>query len=122
MIARSSIDAVINAAAIDDVVGEYIALKKRGANLLGRCPFHDEKTPSFTVSPSKGIYKCFGCGKAGNSVSFLMDHDNLSFTDAIRKLAAKYNITLEEDSIQNREEYNEQQKKKRKPSGSFEFC
>jgi DNA primase len=112
MIARQSIDDVLNVAQIEDVVGEYIALKKRGANLLGRCPFHDEKTPSFTVSPSKGIYKCFGCGKAGNSVSFLMEHDSLSFTDAIRKLAQKYNITLQEDSIQNKEEYNEQQQRK----------
>ena len=77
MISRQSVDAVIHAAQIDEVVGDYIALKKRGSNLLGRCPFHDEKTPSFTVSPTKGIYKCFGCGKAGNSVSFLMEHDSL---------------------------------------------
>ncbi|MFM6982774.1 MAG: DNA primase [Chitinophagaceae bacterium] len=112
MISRKSIDDVINATAIDEVVGDYIALKKRGSNLLGRCPFHDEKTPSFTVSPAKGIYKCFGCGKAGNAVSFLMEHDNLSFSDAIRKLAAKYRITLEEDNIVNREEYNESQKKR----------
>jgi DNA primase len=112
MISRQSIDAVINAAAIEEVVGDYIALKKRGANLLGRCPFHDEKTPSFTVSPAKGIYKCFGCGKAGNSVSFLMEHDSLNFADAIRKLAAKYNIVLEEDTLVNREEYNEAQQKR----------
>jgi DNA primase len=112
MIARQSIDEVINVAHIEDVVGEYIALKKRGANLLGRCPFHDEKSPSFTVSPAKGIYKCFGCGKAGNSVSFLMEHDQLSFADAIRKLAQKYSISLIEDNIQNREEYDEKQQKK----------
>ena len=112
MIARQSIDEVINVAHIEDVVGEYIALKKRGANLLGRCPFHDEKSPSFTVSPAKGIYKCFGCGKAGNSVSFLMEHDQLSFADAIRKLAQKYGISLIEDNIQNREEYDEKQQKK----------
>ncbi len=122
MIARQSVDSVLNAAAIEEVIGEYIALKKRGANLLGRCPFHDEKTPSFTVSPSKGIYKCFGCGKAGNSVSFLMEHDNLTFTDAIRKLAAKYNITLEEDNIVNREEYNEQQKKRESLLVALEFA
>jgi DNA primase len=112
MIARQSIDEVINVAHIEDVVGEYIALKKRGANLLGRCPFHDEKSPSFTVSPAKGIYKCFGCGKAGNSVSFLMEHDQLSFADSIRKLAQKYGIALIEDNIQNREEYDEKQQKK----------
>ncbi len=110
MIAKQSIDAVINAAAIEEVIGDYIALKKRGANLLGRCPFHDEKTPSFTVSPAKGIYKCFGCGKAGNAVSFLMEHDQLSFTDAIRKLALKYQVMLEEDKAQSSEEYNEAQK------------
>ena len=122
MISRQSIDAVINASAIDEVVGDYIALKKRGANLLGRCPFHDEKTPSFTVSPSKGIYKCFGCGKAGNSVSFLMEHDSLSFADAIRKLASKYNIVLEEDNAVNSEAYNEQQRKREALLIALEFA
>lgn len=122
LISRKSIDDVVNAAAIDEVVGEYIALKKRGSNLLGRCPFHDEKTPSFTVSPSKGIYKCFGCGKAGNSVSFVMEHDNLSFSDAIRKLAAKYNITLEEDNQVKSEAYNEQQKKRESLLVALEFA
>jgi DNA primase len=122
VILRKSIDEVLNAAAIEEVVGEYIALKRRGANLLGRCPFHDEKTPSFTVSPSKGIYKCFGCGKAGNSVSFLMEHDNLSFTEAIRKLAAKYKVELEEDQVQNTEEYNEQQKKRESLLVALDFA
>lgn len=122
MIARQSIDEVINVAHIEDVVGEYIALKKRGANLLGRCPFHDEKSPSFTVSPAKGIYKCFGCGKAGNSVSFLMEHDQLSFADAIRKLAQKYGIALIEDNIQNREEYDEKQQKKESLYTVLEFA
>jgi DNA primase len=122
MIARQSIDEVINVAHIEDVVGEYIALKKRGANLLGRCPFHDEKSPSFTVSPAKGIYKCFGCGKAGNSVSFLMEHDQLSFADAIRKLAQKYGISLIEDNIQNREEYDEKQQKKESLYTVLEFA
>lgn len=122
MIARQSIDEVINVAHIEDVVGEYIALKKRGANLLGRCPFHDEKSPSFTVSPAKGIYKCFGCGMAGNSVSFLMEHDQLSFADAIRKLAQKYGIALIEDNIQNREEYDEKQQKKESLYAVLEFA
>lgn len=122
MISRKSVDEVINAAVIEEVVGDYIALKKRGANLLGRCPFHDEKTPSFTVSPTKGIYKCFGCGKAGNSVSFLMEHDSLSFADAIRKLAAKYHITLEEDTFVNREEYDEQQKKRESLLVALDFA
>ncbi|MEZ4805630.1 MAG: DNA primase [Bacteroidia bacterium] len=122
MISKQSIDSVIHAAAIEEVVGDYIALKKRGANLLGRCPFHDEKTPSFTVSPTKGIYKCFGCGKAGNSVSFIMEHDSVNFADAIRRLAAKYNIELEEDSNVNREEYNEQQKKRENLLVALDFA
>jgi len=112
LIQRRSIDEVLQATSIEDVIGEYISLKRRGANLLGRCPFHDEKTPSFTVSPAKGIYKCFGCGKAGNSVSFLMEHNHLSFTESIRMLAAKYGITLEEDEKYDTEEYNEQQRKR----------
>ena len=70
MIPRETIDRIFDAAKIEDVVGSYVSLKKRGANLLGLCPFHHEKTGSFTVSPSKGIYKCFGCGKAGNAVRF----------------------------------------------------
>lgn len=122
MISRKSIDDVIQAAVIDEVVGDYIALKKRGSNLLGRCPFHDEKTPSFTVSPAKGIYKCFGCGKAGNSVSFIMEHDSIGFSDAIRKLAAKYNIVLEEDNQVKNEEYNEQQKKRESLLVALEFA
>ena len=112
MISRQTIDEVINASQIEEVVGDYITLKKRGANLLGRCPFHDERTPSFTVSPAKGIYKCFGCGKAGNSVSFLMEHDSLNFQEAIRKLAAKYNILLQEDANHNQQEYDEKQQKR----------
>ena len=99
MISRQSIDAVINASAIDEVVGDYIALKKRGANLLGRCPFHDEKTPSFTVSPSKGIYKCFGCGKAGDSVRFVMDMEGLGYGEALRHLAKKYGIDIQEEEM-----------------------
>lgn len=122
MIARKTVDDVIHAAAIDEVVGEYIALKKRGSNLLGLCPFHDEKTPSFTVSPSKGIYKCFGCGKAGNAVSFVMEHDSLTFAETIRKLAARYNITVEEDHFGDKEEYNEQQKKRESLLVALEFA
>ncbi len=84
MITQDSISQVIDSSVVEEVVGDYVALKRRGVNLLGLCPFHDEKTPSFTVSPAKGIYKCFGCGKAGNSVSFLMDHEQLTFVDAIK--------------------------------------
>ncbi len=79
-----------------DVVGEFVRLKKRGANYLGLCPFHNEKTPSFTVSPSKDIYKCFGCGKSGNSISFLMEHEKYTFVEALKWLAARYNIEIEE--------------------------
>lgn len=81
---------------IIDVVGEYVKLKKRGTNYLGLCPFHNEKTPSFTVSPAKGIYKCFGCGKSGNTISFLMEHEKYSFVEALKWLAARYNIEVEE--------------------------
>jgi DNA primase len=92
VIPRQKIEEIIQAASIQDVVGEVVRLKKRGANLLGLCPFHDEKTPSFTVSPAKGIFKCFGCGKAGNSVNFIMEHDGLSYIEALKTLADKYNI------------------------------
>ncbi|MBI2269401.1 MAG: DNA primase [Bacteroidetes bacterium] len=96
MIPKDTIDKIFDAARIEEVVGDFVTLKKRGANLLGLCPFHNEKTPSFTVSPAKGIYKCFGCGKAGNSVNFMMDHDQMTYPDALRYLARKYNIEIEE--------------------------
>ena len=84
---------------MEEVIGDFITLKKRGANLLGLCPFHGEKTPSFTVSPAKGIYKCFGCGKAGNPVNFIMDHESLTYPEALRYLAKKYNIEIVEKEI-----------------------
>ena len=96
MIDHSTIDRIMNAAEISEVVGEFVSLKKRGVNLLGLCPFHNEKTPSFTVSPAKGIYKCFGCGKGGNSVSFLMEHEHVSYPEALKYLAKKYHIEVEE--------------------------
>lgn len=96
MIARHTVTQVIDTADVVDVVGSFVTLKKRGANLLGLCPFHNEKTPSFTVSPSKGIYKCFGCGQAGNSVKFIQEHEKLSFPEAIKWLAKRYNIEIEE--------------------------
>jgi DNA primase len=86
----------MNVAQVEEVVGDFVQLKKRGSNYIGLCPFHDEKTPSFAVSPSKGIYKCFGCGKGGGAVNFVMDHEQLSFPEAIRFLANKYNIELKE--------------------------
>jgi DNA primase len=96
MIKRHSIERVLDTAKIEDIVGGYVDLKRRGVNLLGLCPFHNEKTPSFTVSPAKNIYKCFGCGKGGNAVQFLMEHENFSFPEAIRFLAERYGVELEE--------------------------
>lgn len=91
--------AIVEAARIDEVVGEFVSLKKRGANYLGLCPFHQEKTPSFIVSPAKGIFKCFGCGKGGDSVSFLMEHEHFDYVEALRYLARKYNIEIEEQEL-----------------------
>lgn len=96
MIPKHTIDQIFEAAIIEDVVGEFVVLKKRGVNLLGNCPFHNEKTPSFTVSPAKGIYKCFGCGKAGNSINFIMEHEHYTYPEALRYLANKYQIEVEE--------------------------
>ena len=110
MISQKSIQEVISIAQVQDIIEEYVSLKKRGVNLLGLCPFHDEKTPSFTVSPSKNIYKCFGCGKGGGAIQFLMEHDSLSFPEAIRLLADKYNIKLEEDNKHDAEEYAEKKR------------
>ena len=96
MITERSVQNIIENARIEDVVNDYVNLKKRGANMIGLCPFHNEKTPSFSVSPAKGIYKCFGCGKGGNSVQFVMEHEGFSFPEALRHLAAKFNIEIEE--------------------------
>ncbi len=101
MISNHSVEQVINITQVEDVIQEYVHLKKRGINMIGLCPFHNEKTPSFTVSPSKNIYKCFGCGQAGNGVQFLMEHEGMSFPDAIRHLANKYGIELEETQSSN---------------------
>ena len=97
MISRSTIDLVMDASRIEDVVGDFVSLKRRGSNMLGLCPFHNEKSPSFNVSPSRGIFKCFGCGQAGNSVKFIMEHEKLSYPESLRYLAKKYNISVEEE-------------------------
>lgn len=97
MIRTETIEQINQTAQIEEVIGDFLQLKKRGANLLGNCPFHNEKSPSFTVSPSKGIYKCFGCGKAGNSVNFVMEHEKYSYPEALRYLARKYNIEIVEE-------------------------
>ncbi len=97
MITPDTIDKIMDAIRIEEVVGEFVTLKKRGVNLIGLCPFHNEKTPSFSVSAPKGIYKCFGCGKGGNAVSFLMEHEHYTYPEALRYLAKKYNIEIEEE-------------------------
>ena len=96
MISPESIQQILSRIDIVEIVGSFIKLKKRGANYLGLCPFHNEKSPSFTVSPSKEIYKCFGCGKSGNSIGFLMEAEKYSYVEALRWLAAKYNVEIEE--------------------------
>lgn len=97
MINKETIDTIFETARIEDVVGEFVNLKKKGTNLWGLCPFHNEKTPSFSVAPVKGIYKCFGCGKGGNSVNFLMEHEQLTYPEALRYLAKKYGIEIQEE-------------------------
>ncbi len=96
MINRETIDKIMDTARIEEVVGDFVHLKKRGTSLIGNCPFHGEKTPSFHVSVTKGIYKCFGCGKGGDSVRFIMEHEKYSYPEALKFLANKYNIEVEE--------------------------
>jgi len=99
MIDQATIDRITDAAHIQDVVADFVTLRKRGVNLLGLCPFHNEKTGSFTVSPAKGIFKCFGCGKGGNSVHFIMEHEQISYYEALKYLARKYHIDVEEREL-----------------------
>ncbi len=96
MISPATIQQILSRIDIIDIVGTFVKLKKRGSNYLGLCPFHNEKSPSFTVSPTKEIYKCFGCGRSGNSISFLMEHEKYSYVESLRWLAAKYNVEIEE--------------------------
>ncbi|MFY8046308.1 MAG: CHC2 zinc finger domain-containing protein, partial [Chitinophagaceae bacterium] len=94
MIPQETIQQIQNRIDIIEIIGGFVKLKKRGTNYLGLCPFHNEKSPSFTVSPSKEIYKCFGCGKSGNTISFLMEHEKYSYVEALKWLATKYNIEI----------------------------
>ena len=96
MIPQETVNRILDAADVVDVVGDFVTLKKRGANHMACCPFHNEKTPSFVVSQSKGIYKCFGCGKSGTAVGFIMEHESLSYTEALKYLARKYHIEVVE--------------------------
>jgi DNA primase len=94
MIDRLTIEKILDAAQIVDVIQEFVPLKKRGANYLGLCPFHNEKTPSFTVSPTKEIFKCFGCGKVGNAVNFIMELEHLTYPEALMSRLSKRNLLL----------------------------
>lgn len=99
MIDQATIDRILDAAQIVDVVSEFVTLRRRGVNYIGLCPFHNEKTPSFSVSPSKGLCKCFSCGKGGNVVHFIMEHEQLSYYEALKWLAKKYNIEIKEREL-----------------------
>jgi DNA primase len=110
MIPQDTVQQIIQAADIVEVVGEFVSLKKRGASMIACCPFHNEKTPSFNVSPAKGIYKCFGCGKGGDSLRFVMDLEGLSYPDALRWLAKKYNIEVKEREFTDQDLINQNEK------------
>ena len=99
MIPRETVSRIFEAAKIEEVVGRYVTLKRRGANLIGLCPFHNEKTGSFNVSPSKGIFKCFGCSKAGNAIGFIMEIEQCSYVEALKTVASMYNIQVEERQL-----------------------
>lgn len=110
MITKFTIQKIMDEARVEDIVGEFVTLKKRGANLQGLCPFHNEKSPSFSVNPARNIYKCFGCGKAGGPLQFLMDYQQLSYPDALRYIANKYNIEIEEEHRSDEQKAQEQEK------------
>ena len=103
MIDQATIDRIMDAAQITDVVSDFVTLRKRGVNYVGLCPFHDDKTPSFYVSPAKGLCKCFACGKGGNAVHFIMEHEQLTYPEALRYLARKYGIEIKERELSNEE-------------------
>ena len=108
MITQVTIQQILSRLDIVEVVGSFVKLKKRGVNYLGNCPFHNERTPSFTVSPSKEIFKCFGCGKSGNTVSFLMEHEKFSYVEALRWLANRYNVEIEETEVSSEQKVQQQ--------------
>ena len=100
---RETVQKILDTADIVDVVSDFVTLKRRGANYIGLCPFHNERTPSFSVSKSKGICKCFSCGKGGSPVNFIMEHEKMSFNEALRYLAKKYNIEIKERELSDSE-------------------
>ena len=99
MIDQATIDRILDAAQITEVVSDFVTLRKRGVNYVGLCPFHDDKTPSFYVSPAKGLCKCFACGKGGNAVHFIMEHEQMSYPEALKYLAKKYGIEIKEREL-----------------------
>ena len=103
MIDQPTIDRILDAAQIYDVVSDFVTLRKRGVNYVGLCPFHDDKTPSFYVSPAKGLCKCFACGKGGNAVHFIMEHEQMSYPEALKYLAKKYGIEIKERELSSEE-------------------
>ena len=107
MIAKETIDKIFEIARIEEIIKDFIPIKKKGANYIGNCPFHNEKTPSFTVSPSKGIYKCFGCGKGGNAIKFIMEIEHYSYPDALKFIAKKYQIEIVEKELSKEEQVKE---------------
>ena len=103
MIDQATIDRILDAAQIMDVVSDFVTLRKRGVNYVGLCPFHSDKTPSFYVSPAKGLCKCFACGQGGNAVHFIMAHEQMFYPEALRYLAKKYNIEIKERELSDEE-------------------
>ena len=110
MIPQETVNLILETARVEEVVGDFVSLKRRGASLVACCPFHNEKTPSFYVTPAKGIYKCFGCGKAGDSVRFLMDYEHMDYPSALRYLAKKYHIEVQEEEMSAEEIANRQRR------------
>jgi len=122
MISPNSVDHLLQVAVIEDVVGDYVKLKRAGSRYKGNCPFHDEKTPSFVVTPNMGIYKCFGCQKGGNAIQFVMDIDNLTFTEAARQLAKRYGIELVETNSENKDAEMQSQREKENLQAANDFA
>ena len=122
MIHPHSIQQILDTVPIDDLVGDYVKLKRSGSRFKGNCPFHDEKTPSFVVTPNLNIYKCFGCQKGGNSIQFLMEIEQMTFVEAARELAKRYGITLMETQSDHSDDALEQQRQKESLQALNEFA
>ncbi|MFI3282654.1 MAG: CHC2 zinc finger domain-containing protein, partial [Rikenellaceae bacterium] len=104
MIDRDTVDRIYAAANIVDIISDYVTLKRKGVNYQACCPFHNEKTPSFVVSPTKGLFRCFGCGKGGNAVTFIMEHEGISYPEALKIVAKRYGIEVKERELSPEEE------------------